>query len=491
MAPDDPKSLPAIPEKINRGVDELNFAEFPICLFSSNPVHVAESGKTLEFTDEIPDPGHPGKTINRSVTITGTDKYGLPTVLDDWVILGLFQMARLQQFPKKLYYTRYHLLKLLGWGTNARDYKKLTECLRRIQGVQFTFEKAWWDGKAKSWVSRTFNLYQDLEIYEAENSTSRPKPDVRQSSFSFACSSFEWSEFLHSNFMNRAVKGLNFHFVKSLKKPTAKRLFRFLDKRFYNTKTLQFDLHDFAESHMGLRKGQKVGDIKRTLSSAIKELEDCGYVKVLPSEERFPKLRRGKYRIMLHKGDFDPTQHEQVLEEHQEPVGFHAKRMARALVDRGVSEKESNRISNAFSDIIIKRHLDVFDWELEQGKKIPNPGGYLRTRIMENFSDPLGFIPRAQRERQAKKKKDKLKKRELQLDQMELQREQLDQKKSERISEYWASLDKLDFEKSRKKALLQANHMQREWMKTEGPIKDSVVKNLMDAYAEALVPKVN
>ena len=224
--------LPAIPKKMQRGVDKLNFAEFPICLFSSNPVHVAESRKTIEFQDEIPDPEIPGKTITRTVTITGTDKYGLPTALDDWVILGLFQMAKLQGFPKKLYFTRYHLLKLLGWDTNARDYNKLTLCLRRIQGVQFTFEKAWWDGKANSWVSRTFNLYQDLEIYEQEDSTTRPKPDVQQATFSFACSSFEWSEFLHSNFMNRAVKGLNFHFVKSLKKPTAKRLFRSLTNAF-------------------------------------------------------------------------------------------------------------------------------------------------------------------------------------------------------------------------------------------------------------------
>ena len=66
MAKADSKHLPAIPEKINRGVDELNFAEFPICLFSTNPVHIAESGKTIEFTDEIPDPINPGKTISRS-----------------------------------------------------------------------------------------------------------------------------------------------------------------------------------------------------------------------------------------------------------------------------------------------------------------------------------------------------------------------------------------------------------------------------------------
>jgi hypothetical protein len=284
--------------------------------------------------------------------------------------------------------------------------------------------------------------------------------------------------------MNRAVKGLNFHFAKSLRKPTAKRLFRFLDKRFYNKKNLHFDLHDFAEAHMGLRKGQKVGDIKRTLTSAIKELEAYGYLKPLPSEERFPKLRRGQYRIVFQKGDFDPTQHEQVIEEHQEPTGLHAKRMVQALMERGVSENESKRIATAYSDTIITRHIDVFDWELEQGKNISNPGGYLRTRIKENLADPTGFIPRALRERQAKEKKDKLKQREFELELIASKRDDQERERAIRIANFWKSLGKSDRNKAEQEALSRANSMQRDWMKKDGALKDSVVKNLMDAYAE-------
>lgn len=400
------KPLPAVPEKMERGVDELNFAEFPVCLFSSNPVHVSSSGKTLEFQDELPDPRSPGKSITRSVTITGTDKYGLPTALDDWVILGLFQMSKLQNFPKKLYFTRYHLLKLLGWGTNSRDYKKLTECLRRIQGVQFTFEKAWWDGQSGSWISRTFNMYQDLEVYEDENSTTRPKPDISQASFSFACSSFEWSEFLHSNFMNRAVKGLNFHFVKSLKKPTTKRLFRFLDKRFYNRNSLEFDLHEFAEAHMGMIKGQLVGDIKRTLMNAIKELEQCNYLSELSSKERFPKIRKGKYKIVFKKGAFDATKLERDLEEREGEENPQVRRVSKSLVERGISEKEAFRLACAHSMSILLRQIDIFDWEIQNGKKLSNPGGYLRQRIIENYSEPEGYLTKSEREKAERIKKE-------------------------------------------------------------------------------------
>lgn len=477
-------ALPALPKKLERGIDELNFAEFPVCLFSSNPVHVAESGKTLEFQDEIPDPQNPGKTLNRSVTVTGTDKWGLPTVLDDWVILGLLQLAKLQGFPKKLSFTRYHLLKLLGWGTNARDYNKLTECLRRIQGVQFTFEKAWWDGKANSWVSRTFNLYQDLEIYDAENSTTRPKPDICQTSFIFVCSSFEWSEFLHSNFMNRAVKGLNFHFVKSLRKPTAKRLFRFLDKRFYNKNRLEFDMHEFAEAHMGLRKGQKVGDIKRTLGSAIAELEEHGYLRPMPADERFPKIKRGVYRIIFEKGAFDPSIHETELEEIDQTATIHTKRVAQSMVDRGVSEKEALRISSAFADSLIRHHIDVFDWENSEGKKIPNPGGYLRTRIIENYTDPKGFIPRLERERLKEEKARKLERKAQALEQQQLNLEQEQERRAKRIEEYWVSLGAEERAAAEEEAIGKANRTQIDWMKRDGLLKQSTIQNLMDAYAE-------
>src|SRR3954447_18119982 len=67
--------------------DELNFAEFPIASVSDT---IAENQKTLEFSDEIFDPSS-GKPVTRTLTITAADKFGLPTALDDEVLLGLMQ----------------------------------------------------------------------------------------------------------------------------------------------------------------------------------------------------------------------------------------------------------------------------------------------------------------------------------------------------------------------------------------------------------------
>ena len=65
--------------------DELNFAEFPLASLSTS---LPKDQKTLEFTDEIFDKSV-NKRVQRKLTITASDKFGLPTAMDDEVILGL------------------------------------------------------------------------------------------------------------------------------------------------------------------------------------------------------------------------------------------------------------------------------------------------------------------------------------------------------------------------------------------------------------------
>src|SRR4051812_4004323 len=92
--------------------DELNFAEFPLASVSTS---LPKGQKTLEFTDEIFDKAR-NQRIIRKLTITASDKYGLPTAMDDEVILGIVQLTGKADFAdRKVYFTRYELLKLLEW----------------------------------------------------------------------------------------------------------------------------------------------------------------------------------------------------------------------------------------------------------------------------------------------------------------------------------------------------------------------------------------
>jgi plasmid replication initiation protein len=121
--------------------DELNFAEFPLASVSTS---LPKDQKTLEFTDEIFDKAR-NQRITRKLTITASDKYGLPTAMDDEVILGLIQLTGRSGFAdRRVYFTRYELLKLLNWTDDTRNYKRLEQSLNRWLGVTLYYDKSWW-----------------------------------------------------------------------------------------------------------------------------------------------------------------------------------------------------------------------------------------------------------------------------------------------------------------------------------------------------------
>jgi len=118
--------------------DELNFAEFPLASLSSS---LPKGQKTLEFTDEIFDKSA-NKRVQRKLTITASDKYGLPTAMDDEVILGLIQLTGRTDFTnRRVFFTRYELLKLLNWADTTRNYHRLEQSLNRWLGVTLYYEK--------------------------------------------------------------------------------------------------------------------------------------------------------------------------------------------------------------------------------------------------------------------------------------------------------------------------------------------------------------
>src|SRR5438552_9813728 len=89
--------VPRIPSKLVDGKDELNFAEFPLSSLSERPDPAV---KTIVFQDIIFDKSR-NEHLSRQVTITGSDAYGLPTPVDEEVLLALIQLSKLQNFRSK------------------------------------------------------------------------------------------------------------------------------------------------------------------------------------------------------------------------------------------------------------------------------------------------------------------------------------------------------------------------------------------------------
>jgi hypothetical protein len=76
-------------------------------------------------------------------------------------------------------------------------------------------------------------------------------------------------------------------------------MYRFLDKRFYNSPMVSMDLIEFACGHIGLSASDNVAVLKRRLAPAIEELEEIGFLAPAASEERYQKIKPGVWRIQL------------------------------------------------------------------------------------------------------------------------------------------------------------------------------------------------
>jgi hypothetical protein len=367
------------------GRDELNLAEFPIALLSDR---APRGVNTLEFQDVIRDP-QVGEPVIRKLTVMGTSKLGLPTARDDEILLGLIQLTRLQNNfnERNVHFSRYELLRLLGWNDEGKNYRRIDESLHRWASIYLRYEKAWWDNRAKSWVDQGFHVITDINLYEREKSSRRPP---EQTVFPFSC--FTWSEVFFRSFQDGYLKALDLDFYLRLESPIAKRMYRFLDKHFYRRTRQEYELKDFALEHVGLSRVCHTGQIKEKLAPAIEELEARGFLEPLPAGERYLQVRRGEWKVVF-------VRKAAAAEEKPKKAAAHG--LEKELTDRGVTAATAAELVAGTPADLITSKIEVFDWMTEkQDKRLSqNPAGYLVASIRDDYAAPKGFEPRAERER--------------------------------------------------------------------------------------------
>ena len=107
---------------------------------------------------------------------------------------------------------------------------------------------------------------------------------------------------IFQSFQSGNLKQLDLEFYLKLRLPTTKRMFRFLDKRFYRRDRLDFDLRTLACEHIGMSRSYAPTELKRRLKPALEELEQLGFLEPLSPEERYSYVKRGTWRIILIRG---------------------------------------------------------------------------------------------------------------------------------------------------------------------------------------------
>ncbi len=382
--------------QLKKGKDEMNLAEFPIAALSNR---VSDSVKTLTFEEDVFDP-ETGGVATRRLTVTASDKYGLPTALDDEVIVGLLQLTKLRGFEKReVSFSRYELIGVLRWREEGRSYKRIDESLKRWLGVTLYYEKAWYDNEEKSWVDEHFHLLEDLSLYDAERYRRR-----RNQQLPLPLSSFSWSTVVFRSFQQGFLKNLDLDVYLSLSTATAKRAYRFLDKRFYHKRRFEMDLKRFAFDRVGLSRSfeKHVGKTKEKLRPAIQELEEIGFLVPMPEDQRYRKIRRGEWVIVLVRSD-------ELAKKVTATSGAGQGGLEKELADRGVTPLAARELVAGFPEQSVRQKIEVFDWIREQnrGQRMKNPGGYLAESIRKDYLPPDGFETKAERTARKKAKAEK------------------------------------------------------------------------------------
>ncbi|QJX01354.1 replication initiator protein A [Frigoriglobus tundricola] len=406
------------------GLDELNIAEFPLAVLGER----FDDVKTLEFCDTVFD-SSTGKEVIRKLTVTGSDLYGLPGHLDEDVLVVMLHLTNVAKFASRtIHFSRYDLINLLGWSHGGKHYDRLEESFRRWMSVTLHYQNAWWDKKAKAWVDRSFHILNDLAIYDRKGRVPRAELPL---------SSFTWGEVVFDSFLARNTKAIDLNDYFSLKLAPAKRMYRFLDKRFGARKgnVWRFDLREFACEHIGFARGYDSAQLKRKMKPSLTELEQNGFLKPLGEEERFPKGgRRGEYYIVVEKATEQEESNPPIAE--TQPV---LTPLETALIERGVTAAVAAELVAQFPAEQIEAKLDILAWLIEAKDKRAgkSPAGYLVKSIRDDYTAPAGYMPKAEREktqrasterlrRQQEQERDKRSREKLEADARRAERQHVD-----------------------------------------------------------------
>jgi Replication initiator protein A len=445
------EDLPSPAKLIGR--DEMNLAEFPGALLADR----AQAGqKTLYFEDE-----------HGRLTVTGSDAYGLPTASDTDVIVALIYLTKLRNNFQdvKVNFSRYELIKLLNWRDEGDSYKRLDQSFNRWGGVWLVYDKCWWDNKTKSYVSAKMHILESVVIADVGG-----KRRDKQSDLPF--STFTWNNTFIESCQADNLRQLNLDVYFSLKSAVSKRLYRFLGKRFYLQGDWTFDLNEIAFDRVGLsRSYADAGKIKEKLQPAIDELESIGFLHPLSREDRYSRIDRGQWTIRL-------TRRSPVLAAPKETIPP----LVAELTSRGVTKKTAKDLVKRHQAEAIATKIEEFDFLVsKQDKKVSkSPAGYLVKSINDDYAQPKGFTPKAERERQAEAK------RKQEEDAAAKRRHQLKQEAKERaltaqVTRHLKSLDAEQLKQVEAEAIAQASEKERQ------NLDDMTVKSFREMLLSVLV----
>lgn len=286
-------------EKPNRdGRDEMNLAVLPIALLGRN-----DTRDTIVYYGTF----HDGDKQEQMVwTVSGAANVGLPSEFAERVLVALLYIgAQTNYADRRMEFTPYQILTILGQTINGRNYKSVEMALNQLAGVLITSDKAWVEKKKdgthkRVTTKRGFHIIDEYYLHYTEDE------DDKEADTSFIV----WGSRIWKNLQAGYIRRLDIDFYYSIDHPLARRLYRFLDKvtNYRPSAPYTIDVFDLANK-LGLAQYQYVSQVKRLLAGAADKLVEAGY---LASYEfvksgKFVRVRFVRQTALVQMPLFDNT----------------------------------------------------------------------------------------------------------------------------------------------------------------------------------------
>jgi hypothetical protein len=343
-------------------------------------------------------------------------------------------------------FSRYELLKLLRWRDETRNYRRLSVSLRRWKGLSVFTDRAFYDKARQSWVNTDFGVFDNLYIYERESEEGCQTP---------ASSWWVWNEVLFDSFQAGYLKRLDWDLYCRLESPVAKRLYRFLDKRFYHAQRVEIELTELATHKVRISSGYNTAQMKRALMRGIEELESKWSIKPLEEKRRFQKAESGEWNVVFERRRRRVTKSAIVTP--VDPVSLETE-----LTKRGLGPAMAAELVAGQGPDQIQKMTELYDWYNARGQS-RGPGFLVNAiRNPEQVTAPRDFESSASVEARRKA----VNRREQTACASRQKREQeeaaAETKRWESFQMFWRALKKCEQELFEQEAVKRADRIKRQ-----------------------------
>jgi plasmid replication initiation protein len=266
------------------GKDELNLVELPFTALTTKPVPDAVIENEWVARHPINN-----RAVKASWRVVGDPERGLPNSTDEKVYLALMELTREQGMQRTVTFTRYDLVKRLGWTLGKQSYQQLMDSLERLTSVTITSRNAFWDKKAQAFVSTGFHILDEYKIFSGQAGEGDNSPSY-----------FKWSDTIHANLEAGYIRSIDLGFAYSLGLPLSLRLYRYLHKKSHDGKRIfEIELQRLCEVHLGMAPCKYPSQLKQRLKNAHEELIARGFLHAVEYDKMRSKESSEKVRYIF------------------------------------------------------------------------------------------------------------------------------------------------------------------------------------------------